>query len=148
MVEHWESIKPAEGSESATPLFVWVCKNWECRKRRNATLGTVHATLTRVEKEFGFAANLKVHSPRSRFATLAEKLLYTREDREKLGYWDPGSLMPDRYDRATCATELRPRGEILQRIRWDFIPPALSKFRTKTPRHRVATIRPSLPLLL
>ena len=44
-------------------------------------------------------------------------ITFSREDREKLGRWAPGSLMPDRYDRATCTTELRLRNEILERIR-------------------------------
>ena len=82
-----------------------------------ATSGTVPATLTKLEKEYGVTSGIRVHSPRSWFATLAKQLLYTREDREKLGHWAPGSLMPERYDRATCATELRLRGEILQRVR-------------------------------
>ena len=51
------------------------------------------------------------------FATLARQLIYSRGDREKLWHWPPGSLTPEHYDRVTCATELRLRDEILQRVR-------------------------------
>ena len=38
-------------------------------------------------------------------------------EREKVDRWDPGILMPDRYGRATCSTELRLRGGILGNAR-------------------------------
>ena len=34
-----------------------------------------------------------------------------------MGHWAPGSVMMEHYDRAQCATELRLRGDILERVR-------------------------------
>ena len=53
---------------------------------------------------------------------MAKQLLYPREAREQLGHWDPGGLMPDRYDRAICAAELRTRDAIPARIRNGRVP--------------------------
>ena len=117
IITHWECVKASDIGSCPTPLCPWVDKEWHSSLRRNATVGTAQATLTRIEREFGFANNLNVHSPRSWYATLTNQLLYSREDREKIGHWSPGILMPDLYDRATCATELRSRGEILEKIR-------------------------------
>ena len=114
ILEHWGTISVQEGE--TTPLYQRVNKKWEVNPT-NATSGTVQATLTRIEKEFGMENHLKIHSPRTWYATLARQLAYPREDREKLGHWAPGSLMPDRYDRALCSTELRLRNEILTKIR-------------------------------
>ena len=117
----WERIKPEGDLTKTTPLYTAFDKEWATSKR-TITRGIVQAALTKLEKEFGFDCALKIHSPRSWHATLAKQLLYSREDREKLGHWAPGSLMPDLYDRATCATELRLRDEILQRIREGWAP--------------------------
>ena len=69
-----------------------------------------------MEELFGFPKSVQLHSARNFFATCAGQLLYGREFREKLGRWTAGSLMPDRYDRAECATELRLRSEIIEKL--------------------------------
>ena len=92
----------------------------------NSTSGTVQATLTRLAKEFGFPGKLKIRPSGAWLPTCARHLLYPREDREKLGMWDPGSLAPDRYDRAISHTELMLRGEILSKVREDNWRPAES----------------------
>lgn len=50
------------------------------------------------------------------------ELLYGREIRETLGLWVAGSRMPDRYDRAGRATELRLRAETTQKINSGWMP--------------------------
>ena len=119
ILEHWGTISVQEGE--TTPLYQRVNKKWEVNPT-NATSGTVQATLTRIEKEFGMENHLKIHSPRTWYATLARQLAYRREDREKLWHWAPGSLMPDVYDRAACVSELRLRDEILEKIRNGYKP--------------------------
>ena len=111
----WKQVEPEEKGKT-TPLYPGVGKNWMLGKKE-ATRGSVQSTITKIEKGFGFKFGIRIHSPRAWRATLSKQLLYSREGREKLGRWAPGSLMPDLYDRATCATELRLRGEITQRLR-------------------------------
>ena len=115
LLEYWEKIKPK--GDNSSPLFPWWDKEWVISASKKGTGGTTQAALARLEEKLGFSLKLKIHSPRAWFSTCAHQLLYPREDREKLGRWAPGSLMPDLYDRAICATELRLRDEILNRIR-------------------------------
>ena len=125
IVKHWDAIKPGDDSNpsgSFSALYPWVDKNWMSNTSRKATLGSTQAALTRLGKSLGFNTGIRAHSPRSWYATIARQLLYSREDREKLGHWAPGSLMPELYDRATCATELRLRDEILSKIKNGFKP--------------------------
>ena len=152
-LKYWIGIKPEDDSKSVN-LFPWVGKDWVIVGSKTSTAGTVQAALSRVEILLGFSMKLKIHSPRAWFATCAHQLLYPREDREKLGRWDPGSLMPDLYDRSACATELRLRGEILERIRkgvWKptnaFETPSQEKTIKKKPsRHRLVRHRNVLPM--
>ena len=110
-------VKPSDAGSCAIPLYPWVDKEWGPSNSRNATVGAVRAALTRIEKEFASQTNPAAKSPMAWYSALAKQLLYSREDREKLGPWDPRSLMPDLYDRATCAAELRLRDEISDKIR-------------------------------
>ena len=121
VLKHWEGIKPQE-SNTFVPLYRRVDKNWLCCTKKAATLGSTKAALSRLEQSFGLNTHFRIHPPRSWCATIARQLLYSREDREKLGLWAPGSLMPELYDRATCATELRLRDEILTKIKEGFVP--------------------------
>ena len=116
ILKYWKTIKPRKESESVN-LFPWVGKDWAIIESKISTVGAVQAALSRLGTLLGFSLKLKIRSPRAWFATCAHQLLYPREDREKLGRWDPGSLMPDRYDRSVCAIELRLRDEISERIR-------------------------------
>ena len=92
------------------------------RERETVTAGAAHVPLNRIGGQLGFDIGLKIHSPRAWIATCANQLLYPREDREKLGRWAPGSLMPDIYDRARCTAELSLMGEIINRIRSGRVP--------------------------
>ena len=65
----------------------------------------------------GLPKLLKLHSARTRFATCARQLEFSLEERTALGHWKPGSLMPNLYDRAVCATELKLRNKILEEIK-------------------------------
>ena len=91
-------------------------KEWKLISRRSATVGTAQAALNRLQTLMRLGYKLKMHSPRSFFATCASQLRFPREEREKLGHWAPVSVMPDIYDRAVCATELRIRLDVANRI--------------------------------
>ena len=116
VLKFWKGVKPTP-DENPAPLFPYWGKNWEIIPGKIGTAGTTQAAIQRLEKFFGVSLGLKIHSPRTWAATCANQLLYSREDREKLGRWAPGSLMPDVYDRAVCVTELRLRDQILEKIR-------------------------------
>ena len=76
----------------------------------------VLACFRNLENALWFDSGCTLHSFRSWLATCANQLAFKREDREKLGRWSAGPVMPDRYDRATCATELRLRNEIVAQV--------------------------------
>ena len=118
---HWGMVKPAPGFFS--PLFPRLSETWRIRLDKKATRCAVQATLNRLMADIGCAVTLTTHSPRSWYAELAKQLLYTRGDKGNLGHWDPGVLMPDRYDRAARAEELRLRDEIFAKIRDGWVPP-------------------------
>ena len=61
-------------------------------------------------------------SPRNFMPTCASQLGWSREDRETLGRWKPGSIMPNVYDRAACVTELRLRSSVSKQIQSGWIP--------------------------
>ena len=67
-------------------------------------------------KSLGFNSGCRIRSFRAWFATCASQLAFKRGDREKLGRWAAGPVMPDRYDRATCATELRLRDDVAAQV--------------------------------
>ena len=100
-----------------SPLFPHTNNDCEIDYTRPGTQGVVQAAISRIEEKYGYPKAIELHSPRNFFATCAGQLLYGREFREKLGRWAPGSIMPGRYDRAECATELRSRSEIIGKIR-------------------------------
>ena len=90
---------------------------WAISSTKNATAGTTQAAVKRLGGFLGTSVGLKLHIHRSWAASCANQLLYSREDREKLGRWAPGSLMPDLYDRLICTTALRLRDRILEKFR-------------------------------
>ena len=114
VVKWWSKIKPKEGQTANS--FHRVGGEWEVLSRRSGANGTAQAALTKIERALGFTLGLKLHSPRTFFATCAGLLRFPREEREKLGRWAAASVMPDRYGRAVCVTELLLRGDILRRI--------------------------------
>ena len=110
----WKKVQPERGAfVNLSPLLG---PDLELISRRVGTHGTVQAVLTMLGEKVGLKSNLKLHSPRTFFATCAGQLRFSREEREKLGRWAPGSVMPERYDRAVCVTELRIRDDIVSRI--------------------------------
>ena len=110
----WDRLKPVRGK--FTWLFPYVNSEWKVDLKRRATYGVAQAAFQRLTNLFGFEGRFTLHSPRNWFTTCAGQLLYSREHREKLGRWAPGSVMPDHYDRAVCATELRLRAEIIAKF--------------------------------
>ena len=117
IIRHWGKIKHGRTGEF-TAAFPHIDTDDWANYKRNATFGFAQSKLTKIEPEHGFANGLKLHSFRGRAPTCANQLRFPREERGRLGHWAPGSNMPDRYDKATCAAELRLRGEILNKI-WE-----------------------------
>ena len=111
LLEHWSNMRP-QLTWGAVPLYRKCSNKWDILKGKRATAGAAKAALTRLQKELGCGPWLKLRSARAWIPTCARQLLYSREERGKLGQWGPGSLIPDRYGRAICATELRIWGEI------------------------------------
>ena len=111
----WFALKSKKKKDHIS-LFPHVSNDWALDLSKKGTYGVVQAAIARMETRFGFPKQMKVHSARNWFATCAGQLLYGREHREKLGRWAPGSIMPDHYDRAECATELRLWAEIIEKV--------------------------------
>ena len=98
-------------------LFPHFAPDWTWDFERAGTNGAAQTVLTKLEDLCGFkGTKCTLHSPRARFATCATQLAFKREDRATLGRWSAGSVMPDRYDRGVCVTELRLRDEILGQV--------------------------------
>ena len=99
-------------------LFV-ICfktdKNWrlsDCASSGNTTQSPIRV----LEAKFGFPRSMTIHSPRNFYATCARQLLYAKAQRNTLGRWAEDSEVSNRYDRGVCATELRLRDDIPNRI--------------------------------
>jgi len=116
----WEEKMSAPGPSF---LFPMIDDAWRATSSCPATYNVVLRALRRLASELKFShVEISLHSPRTFLATCANQLGWSREDREKLGRWAPGSNMPNRYDRATCATELRLRDSVLDSIRKGWSP--------------------------
>ena len=111
----WGRVKPKKKGKHSW-LFPHVNHEWTLDYKKRGTFGVGKAAISRMEEKFGFPKSAQLHSARNFFATCAGQLLYGREFREKLGRRTAGILMPDRYDRAECATELRLRSEIIEKL--------------------------------
>ena len=86
-----------------------------------------------MEAVLGFPKSANLHSFRNLAPTCANKLRSPREERERLGHRAPWGAMPDRYDKAVCAAELRLRNEILGQIRPVWRPKASFEVEKKRP---------------
>ena len=62
------------------------------------------------------AEQYTLHTPKNFLHSCATELSFSAEDRNRLGHWQTGSEMCDRYDRSTCAQELLLRSTILANI--------------------------------
>ena len=114
LLEHWSNMRP-QLTWGAVPLYRKCSNKWDILKGKRATAGAAKAALTRLQKELRFEPMLKLHSGRAWIPTCARQLLYIREEGGNLGHWPPRILMPHRYGRAICATQLRLRGEISEK---------------------------------
>ena len=90
--------------------------------KRSASYGLVQGELRKIAIELGYTTKYTLHSFRAWAPTCSSQLNFPREDRGRLGHWAPGSLMPNRYDKAICATELKLRDQIFTRIRGGWRP--------------------------
>ena len=119
LIAYWDTAKP-DTNDPNNPsfmfLFPYFSKGWDINFPRAATNGGAQACFNQLEKVFGLKTGRTLRPPRTWFATCANRLASKREVREKLGRWSAGSLMPGRYDRATCATELRLRSDIVNKV--------------------------------
>ena len=130
ITRHWEKIKPSTAGQFRA-LFPHINPDGRVNYKRHATFGFVQAKLSKIEKDLGFSNGVRLHSFRGWAPTCASQMRLPREEREKLGHWAPGSIMPDRYDKATCATELRIRTEILNKVREVWRPQRAFEVETK-----------------
>ena len=108
------------GQNSEEPCFLFpnVDPLWGIVDNTPASYRTVLSALRRLATETGTGpSDITLHSPRNFLATCANQLGWAREERETLGRWAPGSSMPNRYDMAARATELRLRYNVLETIR-------------------------------
>ena len=117
-----------------SPLFPYVDDKWAQIKRKKVTSGAAQHALTRIQTFLGFGLKLKLHSPRNFFTTCAGQPRFPLEEREKLGRWAKGSIMPDRYDRALCAAELRLRDCVITHINGGWRPTCAFEVPPKQPR--------------
>ena len=107
---------PQGGQRSNLPRVIPALDNeWDILQRP-AKYGAVQTRLAKLEAMVGRTPLLKLHSFRSFLPTCASQLNFSRENREALGRWRAGSLMPDRYGRAACVTELRLRNSVLEQF--------------------------------
>ena len=114
IIKLWAKVKPKEGKFRT--IFPHVSNEWVIDYHRAGTFGVVQARINLLVKEFG-ATQAKLHSFRNWGPTCARQLRFPREEREVIGHWAPGSRMPDHYDKAVCATELKLREAMLAKLR-------------------------------
>ena len=114
---YWPMVEPDAGAGTFRALPPHLRTGCTVDYRMFATFGSPQAQLARIEAKMGLATACKLHSVRGLAPTCASQVRYYREDRGKLCHWAPGSLMPERYDMATCATELKMRDGILGEVR-------------------------------
>ena len=118
--KYWGKVKPKEKRyRYLSPHFQ---PDLGVGYNRRGSAGVIQAALTRLEQFLGFHKLLKLHSARTWFATCARQLDFSLEERTMLGHWKPGSLMPNLYDRAACATEIKLRNKVLEHINAGWVP--------------------------
>ena len=112
----WQCYRPDNPDPTGPKfhfLFPYFPKDWTPDFARAGANGAAQAALARLEERCGLSIGRSLRPPRAWFATCAAQLAFMREDRVTLGRRSTGSVMPDRYDRGVCVTELRLRDEIL-----------------------------------
>ena len=68
------------------------------------------------------AEQYTLHTPKNFLPSCATELPFSAEDRNRLGHWQSGSTMCERYDRSTCTQELLIRSTILENISDGWMP--------------------------
>ena len=96
--------------------FPYFSPAWGFDVERHGTPGVIQGALSRAEFKLCYPKLITLHSPRTWYTTCANQLLLSREHIGKLGHWNPGSKIPDRYNRTVCATESQIRNGIIHRI--------------------------------
>lgn len=114
LMPYWANVKPPKGKFRFLPPFI--SPKWEVELNKHGPSGVIGASLTRLETQLGLIRKITLHITRNWFPTYAKQLSFSKEYRTALGRWNPGSNMPDRYDRSVCATELALRDNIVTRI--------------------------------
>ena len=113
ILAYWGKFQPPKGE--FYHLFPQVDKNWKISNKQ-AQGNCIQSVISRLEFRFGFPKLLTIQRPRNFYATCARQLLFSKEERNTLGHWKADSEMRNTYDRAVCATELRLRDSILNKI--------------------------------
>ena len=111
----WNSALIRKPSGAYVGLFPAVRKDWSILPKAG-TFGGVGAALKSIELMLGRTPFLRLHSFRSFIPTCAAQLQFDLEKRRKLGRWSATSMMPELYDRATCASELATRSKVLDSL--------------------------------
>ena len=118
ILDFWERLNFNKVEQGALKsLFPHVDNDWEVNYKRGASFGLVQNKLIKIARELGYSDKINLHPFRGWAPTCASQLNFPREDRGKLGHWAPGSIMPERYDKAICATELKLRDTIFSKLR-------------------------------
>ena len=117
IAHYWPKAKPESEADAFRALFPHLRPGGTVDYRRCATFGFAQSQLARLEAKIGFAKACKSHTFRGWGPTCDSQLRYSREGRGELGHWAPGGVMPDRYDKATCAPELKMRDGIFGEVR-------------------------------
>ena len=117
----WGKYKPP-GAGRYQCLVPYLSPTWVVGYSRQRSGNVFQHAIRRAELHLGFPPMLTRHSPRTWFATCARQLLVSKGERNMLGHWAPNSDMPEHYDRAYCATELRIRNSVFLRVADGWVP--------------------------
>ena len=81
--------------------------------------------------------------PKNLFPIAANQMNFDQRELNIIGHWSSSSRIPERYDRAVCATELLLRNAIIQKFvsGWD-LTPSFHLPETATDHHRIGKEAP------
>ena len=130
LLQFWQSLRKASPLTEFLYLTPAISNRWVVLPKIG-TNGISQAVLNRVLEYFGSDVKLKLHSFRAWFPTCANQLAIPREGRATLGRWAAGSVMPDRYDRNACVSELNIRQSILEKMNEGWRPSESFEVQTK-----------------
>ena len=124
------------------PSFTFPCVNhvWELESAKAAPYSATRRKLALLCTALGDPNGelYTLHSPKNLFPTAANQMNFDRRELNIIGNWSSPSRMPERYDRAVCATELLLRNTIIQRFvsGWG-LTPSFHLPETVTDHHRI-----------